>query len=258
MSLIFDIAKGSFVDGPGIRTTVFFKGCPLRCPWCHNPESQSYTEELFFSAEKCISCGNCTIGRECYTGAKKTVGHEYKPSELLNLLLADKPYYTCSNGGVTFSGGEPLGFISYLKDILPALKKEKIHVAIQTSGYFDYDQCYKTLSKYVDLIFFDIKILNREEHEKIIGKPNDKILSNFEKLLSSGIKITPRVPLVPGYTATKDNLKGIARYFRDLEVKECEFIYYNPSSDGKVNPLSNEEYKALTSYFKDNLGNKNE
>ncbi len=137
--LIFDIARGSFVDGPGVRTTVFFKGCPLSCPWCHNPESQSYTSQTLYFQELCIQCKNCETGKPCFTRARQTVGKKLSPEQLSDVILKDCHYYKTSGGGVTFSGGEALGFTRYLSRVLPILKKRDVHIAVQTCGYFDFD-----------------------------------------------------------------------------------------------------------------------
>lgn len=248
-NLIFDIARGSFVDGPGIRTTVFFKGCPLNCPWCHNPESKSYTKEQTFDEDYCISCGNCNVGNKCFTDAKQEIGKFYPPEDLIEIIIKDKPYYDASNGGVTFSGGEALSFIPYLATILPTLKQEGIHIAFQTCGYFNYQEFDMHIRPYINLIFFDFKIFNKIDHLKILGKSNKIILENFEKLLGSKIKIIPRIPLIPQYIATEENLKSIAIYLKKNGIQECEFIYYNPVPGNDISSNGVEENKKLIASF---------
>jgi pyruvate formate lyase activating enzyme len=243
--LIFDIAKGSFVDGPGIRTTVFFKGCPLRCVWCHNPEARFPHQELFFFAEDCIGCGRCSAGKTCFTLAKREVGLYYPPTGLLTLLLSDKTYYLTSGGGVTFSGGEPLLFIDYLAGLLPLLKDEGIHITIQTCGFFDYPLFEQKILPYVDLVHFDLKLLDPAEHLKYTGQPNAQILANFTKLVSTGIPVLPRMALIPDYTATCENLAQAARFLAGLHITNCEFLPYNPLGIAKAERLGRTLPSAL-------------
>ena len=175
---IFDIARGSFVDGPGIRTTVFFKGCPLRCVWCHNPESYSFHPEISWSGtncklcnqcakfcpsnailnvknhtidiEKCSACGLCADN--CNYNAIRKVGKYYNPDQLVEILLRDKEYYETSGGGVTFSGGEPFMHLQYLEKVCSRLKEHQINIALQTCGYFNYHQFKNTLQPYIDIL----------------------------------------------------------------------------------------------------------
>jgi pyruvate formate lyase activating enzyme len=260
--LIFDIAKGSFEDGPGVRTTVFFKGCPLSCPWCHNPESQRFDMETMFFPEECIGCKNCENGKPCFTQARKTVGRSYSPEKLIPILLEDKPYYDVSGGGVTFSGGEALSFPGYLTQVLPELKRHRIHIAVQTCGYFDFTAV-SALLPYIDLICFDFKIMDSNTHEKWLGKPNTLILENFLKLLDSDISILPRIPLVPEFVATRDNLKSLALFFAMHNISHCQFLFYHPGGQEKrarlnkrkdtalpEKPLSESENSYWIDYFK--------
>lgn len=226
--LVFDIARGSFVDGPGVRTTVFFKGCPLRCPWCHNPESQSFEEQTLYLPENCIGCNRCRQGKECFALARQTIGRAYTANELKELILADLHYFKVSGGGVTFSGGEALGFIDYLSCILPDLKKHGVHIAVQTCGYFDGERFISLLLPYVDILYFDLKIMDDSVHKRILGKSNRIILNNFKRLLKRDIRIIPRIPLIPGYTATKGNLDALAGFLSNHGVTGCEFMFYNP------------------------------
>ncbi|MCP3940936.1 MAG: radical SAM protein [Desulfobacteraceae bacterium] len=260
--LIFDIARGSFEDGPGVRTTIFFKGCPLTCPWCHNPESQSYNTETMFFPEDCIGCKNCENDKPCFSLARRTVGQSYSPDQLINILLEDKPFYDDSKGGVTFSGGEAFSFPHYLSQVLPVLKDYKIHVAFQTCGYFNFsDVC--LLLPYIDLIYFDLKIMDSDTHKKWIGKPNTLILDNFSKLFSTDVRILPRIALIPGFVATRENLDLLARFYLLHDIKNCEFLFYHPGGNEKrkrlnkslckklpEKPLSESENMAWIEYFK--------
>ncbi|MBT7618104.1 MAG: radical SAM protein [Calditrichaeota bacterium] len=235
--LIFDIAKGSFVDGPGIRTTIFFKGCPLDCPWCHNPESKSYESETMFYPENCIECGNCKVGRKCFALARRTVGKHFSPEHLGEVILQDKSYYETSGGGVTFSGGEPLSFIDYLSQVALILKEQDIHIAIQTSGHFNYRDFALKVLPYTDTIYYDFKIMDNATHKLHLGISNSIIIANFIQLQKQDITLIPRIPLIPHYVANQNNLSSIATFFAEQNVQNCEFIYYNPSAQGKVSRL---------------------
>lgn len=228
---MIDIARASGVDGPGLRTVVFLKGCPLRCLWCQNPESQEPEAESFFYAERCIKCGYCNQG--CYSLARQTAGQYYSPPELARLILRDKIFYQVSSGGVTFSGGEPLLFIDYLYETAQILKKENIHIAVETCGYFDFAAFENTLLPFIDLFLFDIKLMDPVKHQMMTGKSNHLIIRNFKKLCESGVAIIPRVPLIPGYTASEENLSQIAAFFVEQGITNCTFLPYNPSGIAK-------------------------
>ncbi len=264
--LIFDIAKASFVDGPGVRTTVFFKGCPLQCPWCHNPESQDYEEETMYFPEDCIDCGNCKQGKKCFTHARRIVGESYSPEQLIEIILKDKAYFENSGGGVTFSGGEALSFISYLAKVLPVLKEENIHIAIQTCGYFNFEQFALDVSKYIDVIYFDFKIMDDGTHDHLLGKSNKIILENFVRLLKHKITVIPRIPLIPHFVANEKNLDALAEFFLKHKVKHFEFLYYNAGSKEKLlrlkrepdenlseKPVSMDQNRAWIDYFKQKM-----
>lgn len=251
---IFDIHRFALDDGPGIRTTVFMKGCPLSCVWCHNPESVSVKREMSFHSDLCISCGICKtvcpkaavscrpavrINRKqcsacgkcadsCPSTAIKIVGKEYKLDELMEIILRDRNFYSASGGGVTFSGGEPTLWMNYLSSALQALKKEKIHTAIQTCGLFDYDDFSRLILPFTDLIMFDIKFIDAKKHKDFTRRENTAILENFRKLtkVAAG-RILPRVPLVPEITAIKSNLLEIASFLAGLGYGRCELLSYN-------------------------------
>jgi len=236
MPMIFDIQRFSLDNGPGIRTTVFFKGCPLSCGWCHNPESKRSGPEIAFYPHLCLGCGDCkkncpqdaislkdtgriirkkctVCGRctkECPTGALKMIGQYYSVDYLIELLLRDRNFYEISKGGVTFSGGEPTLFMDYLSQVVRVLKGEDIHLALQTCGMFDWLEFQEKIWPYVDLIFYDLKIFDPQKHRQYTGVGNEKILENFiylskqkdkgkDKILSSTSKIIPKtiIPRTP-------------------------------------------------------------
>ena len=236
--LIFDIVKGSFVDGKGIRTVVFFKGCPLSCSWCHNPESQSMEQETSFYSEKCIGCGNCTEGKDCFTLARKRLGVYHTPEELIGIIMTDEIYYHTSGGGVTLSGGEPLIFPEYLAEILPRLHAGGIDIAVQTSGYFDFDECGKKVLPYIKTVYFDLKLMDSSLHLRYTGKSNSVILKNFERLIKIGhIDVIPRMVLIPGITASYENLGLLAEFLLKYKSGKCEFLAYHPSGTDKLKAL---------------------
>lgn len=259
---IFDIARGSCVDGAGIRTTVFLKGCPLKCVWCHNPESYSFHPELSWNAgncslcnqcvencnsdaisnmlihkidvEKCTVCGSCVTN--CNYNAIRKVGEYYPPDQLIEILLRDRVYYETSGGGVTFSGGEPLMHLAYLERVCTSLKERYINVAIQTCGYFNYTRFVETIQPFVDVIYFDLKIMDRQKHFEFTGKYNDIILENLHRLQSEKKqKIIVRTPLIPSITNTSENISAIKSHLINLKIDRYELLNYNPS--GVSSPL---------------------
>ena len=234
--LTLEIKGNSLDDGPGIRSVVFFKGCPLSCTWCHNPESKKIDVEISFDAEACVGSQTCFdvcpknalsldnplfIDRDacnlcfecveqCPSGALEQVGYKREVAEILKTALKDKPFYDSSGGGVTFSGGEPTLNMEFLADAAKALKEQGVHVLIETSGQFNLDKFNALVYPYIDLIYFDIKLVDKDLHKKYCGPSNTTILKNFKKLqqqyLAGGVKILPRTPLIPNITDTPENL----------------------------------------------------
>lgn len=211
--VIFDIQRFSVYDGTGIRTNVFFKGCNLRCKWCHNPESQKKEPQLMLNKTKCIGCGecakicnntftaNCTACGKCTavctSGARRIAGKEYTVDEVFDTVKRDKAFYETSGGGVTLSGGEPLLQIDFAAELLKKCKENGINTAVETAANVPWEYFERVLP-YLDEVLCDIKCIDESRHRELTGVSNKQILANAEKLKASGIKITFRMPVIPG------------------------------------------------------------
>ena len=212
--VIFDIQRFSVHDGPGIRTTVFMKGCSLRCGWCHNPEGLRMEPQVQFFREHCIGCGRCGGERElqnvskCPAGALKRVGEAYTPEQLLDEVLADLDFYG-SDGGVTFSGGECLLQADFVGHMLQALKNRGVTTAVDTCGNVPWENIEKALP-YCDTWLYDIKCADSENHRRYTGSRNERILENLEKLGRIGANIWIRVPVIPDFNDNLEEMKRIA------------------------------------------------
>lgn len=217
-ALIFDIKRDSSEDGPGIRTTVFFKGCPLACVWCQNPEGIENDLE--------------------YDRHGTTIGYRIGLDELLYRVRQDKPFYTSSNGGVTLSGGEPTRQMEFAHHFLKALKLDGIHTAIETCGLFNYKRFHSKLLPWLDLIYFDLKLIDDFQSRRYTGSSNRLILENFSRLASeTKIPVIPRIPLIPGITDSSSNLEGLAQYLSRNGVTACTLLPYNPLWHDKLKRL---------------------
>jgi len=253
--LIVDIKHNSLDDGPGIRSVVFFKGCPLSCVWCHNPECIDAGLEIMFRFDKCIGCNSCKIAcaqgaigaagpgninkekcnfcgaceNECPSGAISIVGKYYTPDELVEELARDKTFYDNSGGGVTLSGGDPTLFMDYTSEVARKLKEMGIHICIETSGDFDWDRFERNLLPYVSLIYVDVKLVDENLHRQFTGRDNRRIKQNIEKLLAlKSPEVLLRVPLIPDVNATEESLTSIAQWLRKHNVHRVALLPYNP------------------------------
>ena len=255
--LIVDLKRNALDDGPGIRTTVFFKGCPLSCAWCQNPETKSSSQQILYDAAKCLGCQDCmracrnsaihissngeypidtekcrfcgTCVSTCTANALQFAGISYNVDELCKKLLRDAVFFKNSNGGVTFSGGEATLHLSYVSQLAQKLKGNQIHLCLETCGLYNRERFDKDLLSFLDLIYFDIKVINREKHKKFCGVENDIILENFKALIKENrVKLVPRIPLIPGYTDDDENLTAIRDLFKSYGILEIGLLPYNP------------------------------
>ena len=253
--LIVEIKRHSLEDGPGIRSVVFFKGCPLRCTFCHSPETQDPKVDIAFSARECLHCGKCAdscpqgaidlsrperINRDkcircgqcdsiCPGNALRKIGQYYPIDTLTEILLRDLPFYRHSNGGVTLSGGECTLYPNYLESLLKNLKAKQVHLVLETSGYFNFKIFQQKILPYIDLIYYDIKIADPETHRKYTGKTSQKIINNLHQLvLEKPAVVHPRIPLIPDITATRKNLSAIVDLLCEAGVENVSLLPYNP------------------------------
>ena len=260
---IFNIQKFSVNDGPGIRTTVFMKGCPLRCLWCHNPESNSAKKEIFYDARKCVMCGACvqicsnnchildgthTYNREscikcgkcaeaCMPSALEAVGEEKTVSEVIAEVMKDKAFYDNSGGGITLSGGEPMMQFDFTCELLKASKENGLHTCIETCGYAKPEQ-YKKIADMVDIFLFDYKETDSALHKEYTGVDNKLILENLRMLDDLGSNIILRCPIIPTMNDRDEHLCGIADMANSLKnVSEINIEPYHPLGSGKSDML---------------------
>ncbi len=260
--LIFDIKRDCSEDGPGIRTTVFFKGCPLSCVWCQNPEGISAKPAISFSSERCdpAACGGyacieicplklfaikpeknriqldhdaCNRCDKCFEvctpNALEPVGKWWTVKKLVDKVLIDRTYFQSTGGGVTVSGGEPTLQMAFLHRFLVALKQEGINTGLETAGMFQLAPFQKLILPYLDFIYYDFKLIDPAESRKFTGSPNEQIVKNFILLNDqTAVPIIPRIPLIPDITASEKNLNGISRFLKKHGIKACELMPYNP------------------------------
>jgi pyruvate formate lyase activating enzyme len=253
--LIVDIKRHSLEDGPGIRSVVFFKGCPLRCVFCHSPETQLPGPELAFYPDRCAGARSCAAAcprgaiavdrpdrvdrtacepceecsAACPSGGLRLIGRSLPVEELAARLLADRPFYTHSGGGVTLSGGECTMHPDYVEELLVRLAAEGVRVAIETAGHTDPDRLLRQILPHVALVFYDLKFADAGLHRRCTGQGNELILANLERVLAHpGVEVRVRVPLVPGLTTTEENLAGLVTVLCELRAPSVSLLPWNP------------------------------
>ena len=240
--MITDIKHFAVHDGNGIRTTVFFKGCPLRCVWCHNPEGISSQRENAFYPHKCVGCGECNredfSAEDCLGKARIVYGREVTVNDLVPELLADKDFYESSKGGVTLSGGECLTQADFCANLLKVLKKEGINTAVDTCGYASWDSFEKVLP-FTDIFLYDLKAADEEVHNYCTGVSNRLIIENLRRLDALGADIEVRIPFVPGYN--DGEIEKIAELLSSLSsVKRVRVLPYHNLAGSKYEALGKE------------------
>ena len=254
---IFDIERNSYVDGPGIRTTVFFKGCNLRCAWCHNPESQSPKPQMMFYKNKCTGCGKCKekcpnhlescelCGKctlYCPHDAREICGKEYTVDEVMREILKDKAFYDHSGGGVTFSGGECMLQIDFLEEILKTCKENGIHTAVDTAGHVPYEY-FERILPYTNLFLYDVKCYDSEKHKKYTGVRNELILENLKKLLATGKSVWVRIPIIPTVNDTVEESQRIKAYISSCgKPEKIELLPYHAMGEHKYAAINRESH----------------
>ena len=262
---IFNIQRHSIHDGPGIRTIVFFKGCPLGCLWCSNPESQGFEPELFFDPGKCIGCGACVevcpngavtkAGEEdhllyrrelciacgrcaevCYAGARHVEGKTVSAGEVVAEVLKDAPFFSRSGGGITLSGGEPMAQPLFAAELLRLSQTEGLHTAVETAGHVPWEN-FEAVLHLVDLFLYDLKHHDPEKHASGVGAGNGLILGNLQKLRSRSAHVIVRVPVIPGYNDRPEDLREIADIALRYGIDELHLLPVHRYGSGKYRLL---------------------
>ena len=277
---IFNIQKFSLNDGPGIRTVVFFKGCPLACKWCSNPESQSMKIQILWDKRLCVSCKSCIYncpnkaiseskGRiiinhnlcnacnicinQCPKKALKTIGKKENIENIIEIIKQDIPFYEESGGGVTLSGGEILLQHEFVIKLLKRLKEEKIHTCIETTGYANHE-VFKNVIAHVDYILFDIKHHDPIKHQEGTGLDNKLILDNFYYAIKINKPILARIPVIKEYNDSLDDAKAFAELLKKYNINKCQLLPFHQFGENKYEQLSKEyKYNNYSAYHKEDL-----
>lgn len=262
-SMIFNIQKFSLHDGPGIRTVVFFKGCPLKCKWCANPESQNPRTEILWERNRCLGCHACV--KNCPSGAvtvnsqglfiddrrcshcgvcmSNCPGHALKAegelksvADVLQVCLQDQDFYEESGGGVTLSGGEALLHPDFAVSLVHGLKGQGIHTAMETTGYAA-PEIFDRVTAHVDLLLFDVKHWDEEKHREGTGVSNRLVLDNLKRAIAAGKQVLPRLPVIPGYNDSLEDAAGFARCLKEAGAQEIQLLPFHQFGESKYDML---------------------
>ncbi|MBR3358948.1 MAG: glycyl-radical enzyme activating protein [Solobacterium sp.] len=278
--VIFNIQKFSVNDGPGIRTVVFFKGCPLQCRWCSNPESQLPKVQVLWDAKKCVHCFHCRAicprqavsyanGRilidhiacdscmecvkECPARALKSEGETKSVQEILDVVMQDEVFYEESGGGITLSGGEMLSQPYFALELLKAAKEEGLHTCCETTGYADF-KIFEQLLPYLDLLLFDCKHWDPLEHLKGTGVINERPLINMRAAIMAGKDVLPRIPVIPGFNDSLNDAAQMARVLKDCGASRCQLLPFHQFGENKYDLLGREySYHNTDALHKEDL-----
>lgn len=265
-ALVFSIEEFSVFDGPGIRTTIFLKGCPLRCEWCHNPEGQSFSNSIIRSDNGCLGCGEClrrgetVAGKIVFTESSiancpqnllRYCAQKYTAEGLVSHLSKNFAILNASGGGITFSGGEPLSNPDFLLECLD-LTKDKVNRAVQTCGFAP-SEVFESVLEACDYMLFDLKLANSDLHKRYTGVPNERILQNFATLSSSGKKFVVRVPMIPTVIDTEENIRGICEILLKNGVKYVELLPYNKLAGAKYSLVDREYMPSFDACAESNM-----
>ncbi len=286
--MVFDIKNYAINDGPGIRTTIFLKGCPLRCWWCHNPESQMPHPQILFRENRCTRCGDCLpvcpqdalslngtlalnrarcddcgdCAETCVYNALEISGREMSVAEVMAKIERDIPFYDQSGGGVTISGGEPLLQREFLLALLQACKAWELHTIVDTCGHVPW-AALESILPYTDFFFYDLKLMDSAKHKRYTGVPNETILENLRRLAEAGAEVLVRMPVIPGINDDEENLRATAEFLAALPRRyDVELLGYHDIAKAKyealgwtyrlpdTRPPSEETLQRCASYFR--------
>lgn len=263
---IFNIQKFSTNDGPGVRTTVFFKGCPLRCKWCANPESQSTAVQILYDENRCTRCQTCVhicpekaislsdnrisihsskcskclqCVHDCPSDALSYEGEAKTVQEVVNICLQDKDFYETSGGGVTISGGEGMSQPEFLEELVLTLKQHNIHLAIETTGYAK-PEVFQKLAPLFDLLLFDVKHYDSTRHSEGTHVHNELIVENLKWAISEGIEVLPRIPVIPGFNSSLEDAAGIAALLKLVGASRVQLLPFHQFGENKYHKLCQE------------------
>lgn len=278
--ITFNIQKFSIHDGPGIRTTVFFKGCPLRCEWCSNPESQIKNVQILHDQSKCSYCLSCvaacpngaithednkiiinegkcvgclTCVNLCPNRALSYEGDYQTIEEIVDICMQDIDFYEESGGGVTISGGEGMSQPEFLKRLIAELKKNSVHVAIETTGYVK-KETFEELARELDLLLFDVKHYNREKHYNGTKVYNDLIVENLKWAIDNGIEVLPRIPVIPDFNDSLEDAEGLAKLLVEVGAKKVQLLPFHQFGEKKYELLNrNYKYKNKKALYPEDL-----
>lgn len=277
---IFNIQQFSIHDGPGIRTTVFLKGCPLRCPWCANPESQLGNIQILYDQKKCIHCQSCvhacpkhaiqykegriTIQHDLCTGcltcldtcpqhALEKEGETKSIDEIVDVCLKDKVFYEESKGGITISGGEGFSQPNFVAALIKELKSHDLHVAIETTGYVE-AHIFQDLAPQFDLLLFDVKHYDSKKHQEITGVANARIVENLRWALKNKIEVLPRIPVIPGFNDSLEDALGFVNLFQKIGIQDVQLLPFHQFGQNKYELLGKDyAYKNQKALYPEDL-----